>query len=131
MCKSFYSQVLWYSALAILKYENKKKRFECIKIKLNEYKKAIQSSHGYVTKIKEVLRRDEDPKLCLDQIDYDEILRIRPSTPINEISARDLPSPTMNITFQQSQKLAEIMPKTDTSIKSSPRLIQVESAKRI
>jgi len=60
------------------------------------YKLAVESSKGFIAKIKEILSKKEDEGLMLALFSYDEVFKIRIPTPIPDIDIKDLPSPTPN-----------------------------------
>ena len=109
-------------ALTNLKHENRLKEFNKIKERVQDYKPAVLWSSGYVSKIKEILQYEEDPTLVLESFDYDEIFRIRISTPVSKMSVSELPSPTLNSAFTKGKKMIDVVPDLDTNTQFSKLL---------
>ena len=110
-------------ALNNFKHENKIKEFNKINERVQKYKPAVLWWSGYVSKIKEILRYEEDPSLLLESFDYDETFRIRISTPVSKMSVSELPSPTINPTTTNGDKMIDVaqnMDKNDRYVKLLP-----------
>jgi len=80
-------------SLTMLKYQNRRKGYDRKSNEIN-YKSAVESSNGFVTRIKEILSTEDDGKAILSLYNYNEVFKIRVQTPVHEIDNRDLPSPT-------------------------------------
>ena len=58
------------------------------------YKLAMTTSYGYISRIRNILSKKEDSIMLLGTYDYDELFKVKMTIPVNEIDMNDLPSPT-------------------------------------
>lgn len=68
----------------------------------------MDSTAGYVRKLKEILSTEEDKDLLLGTYNYDEIFKIILPDYVEETNIRDLPSPTTKKETEPGQSLQSL-----------------------